>query len=76
MDENANEVHSSILKGLDHLKQAVSSGLLSEDEILEAINIAQTNADFQDALQNMQPLNDWAQQQYTKILTGTCHDRH
>jgi len=64
------------LKGLDQLKQAVSSGLLSEDEILEAINIAQTNADFQDALQNMQPLNDWAQQQYTKLLKGTCHNRH
>jgi hypothetical protein len=48
----------------------VASDLLLKDEILEVINIAQTNADFQDVLENLQPLNDWAKEQYTKILEG------
>ncbi|KAH8547978.1 nuclear pore complex subunit Nro1-domain-containing protein [Umbelopsis sp. PMI_123] len=84
-DGNGKEVHSSILQGLDRLKQAVASDLLLKDEVLEVINIAQTNADFQDVLENLQPLNDWAKEQYTTILQddednvvalsgmGNCH---
>jgi hypothetical protein len=70
-DGKGKEVHSSILQGLDRLKQAVASDLLLKVEVLEVINIAQTNADFQDVLENLQPLNDWAKEQYTKILEDT-----
>ena len=59
-----------ILKGLQYLKDAVSSNALSQDEVLEAVNLAQTSADFQDSLETLRPLNDWAKEQYAKILQG------
>lgn len=60
----------NILKGLQYLKEAVSSNALSQDEMLEAVNLAQTSADFQDSLETLRPLNDWAKKQYSKILQG------
>jgi hypothetical protein len=56
---------------LELLKDAVASDTLSREELLEAVNLAQTHADFQDTLENLQPLNDWAREQYSKILQGT-----
>ncbi|CAM0136423.1 hypothetical protein VKS41_006761 [Umbelopsis sp. WA50703] len=83
--DGKDDVMDHINSGLDKLNTALEFKNLPVDDVLEAINLVQANADNQDILENLAVLNEWAKEQYTQILKdhpqnaralsgmGNCH---
>ncbi|KAJ2960391.1 hypothetical protein NQZ79_g4224 [Umbelopsis isabellina] len=83
--EGKDDVLDYINSGLDKLNTALEVKNLPVGDALEAVNLVQANADNQDALESLNILNDWAKEQYSKILKdhpenaralsgmGNCH---
>jgi hypothetical protein len=68
--DGKDDVMDHINSGLDKLNTALEFKNLPVDDVLEAINLVQANADNQDILENLAVLNEWAKEQYTQILKG------
>lgn len=70
LQDGKDDVLDYINSGLNKLNTALEVKNLPVHDALEAVNLAQANADNQDALENLNTLNDWAKEQYSKILKG------